>query len=172
MTRRSLTVVAAAAAGAGIWVLVHRLTARVPPDDEQIRALFAEMVKAVGEKRVGDAVVGLSERFQGEGTDKRGVKQIILAHVMRGDWVSVTISDPQVEVHGDSADAAFDVVMARNVKGQGLAALLPSEATANRITCRLEREEGVWRVVTATRKELTLSEILDGADGAEMGQPP
>jgi hypothetical protein len=169
MTRRTLAVVAAVAAGAGTLMLVRRLDASPPPDEEQIRALFADAVKAVEEKRVGDAVAGLSERFQGEGTDKRGVKQIILAHVMRGSWVSVTISGLQVDVTGDSADAAFDVIMARSTKSGGLASLLPNDATVNRITCRLEREEDGWRVVTATRRQITLDDLTGGA-GAD--EPP
>ena len=169
MTRRTLAIVAAVAAGAGALMLIRRLNTSPPPDEEQIRMLFADMAKAVEEKRIGDAVTCLSERFQGEGTDKRGVKQIILAHVMRGDWVSVTISGLEVEVHGDSADAVFDAVLARNVKGKGVGSLLPSEGTVNRITCHLEREEDGWRVVTASRREVSLRDL---AGDAGEGEPP
>ena len=100
MTRRSLFLIGAIATGVAVWAVVHKLSSRPVSDEEAIRAMFVEAVKAAEEKRVGDAVTVLSERFRGEGTDKQGVKRMILAHVMRGTWVSLTISDMRIQVSG------------------------------------------------------------------------
>ncbi len=162
MTRRGIAILGVFAAGATAWFAARHLVARPQSDEEQIRALFTAAAKAAEEKRVSDAVAGLSERFEAEGLDKREVKQVIAAHVLRGDWVSVTLTDPQIEVKGDTAEAVLDVVMARSGSG-GLSGVLPADATANRITCRLEREDQGWRVVHAKRRPIGVGELLDGA---------
>lgn len=162
MTRRAV-VVAAAALAVGAAVAVAARLAREPPsDEERIRGLFLAAARAVEEKRVGDAVEAVSARFHGEGLDRRGVKQVIAAHVLRGQWLSVTVAGTQVRVDGDAAEARVDVVMARSGKGARLADLLPEQASASRFGCRLEREEGEWRVVTASRRPITLAEALAG----------
>jgi hypothetical protein len=163
MSRRAfLAAVAAVLAGAVGVAVVRRLVARRPSDEERIKAIFLDAARAVEEKRIGDAVEGVSERFQGDGLGKREVKQLIAAQVLRGEWVSVTVAGVRVRAEGDSAEATADVVMARSGKGKSIADLLPAEATANRIESRLAREEGDWRVVSATRRPITLAEALAG----------
>jgi|GEM_PF-1004614 len=163
MSRRAfLVTVGALLAGAVGWAVVRRLGARPPSDEELINALFLDAARAVEEKRVSDAVRGVSERFQGDGLGKHEVKQIIAAHVLRGEWVSVTVAGTRLRVGGDAAEATADVVMARSGKGRSLSDLLPAEASANRIACRLAREEGEWRVVAARRRPISLAEALAG----------
>ena len=136
---------------------------REPPShEERIRALFLQAARAVEEKRVSDAVEAVSERFRGEGLDKRGLKQLIAAQVFRGEWVSVTVAGTRVRLEGDAAEAVVDVVMARSGKGARLGDLLPEQASASRITSRLEREKGDWHVVEARRRPITLAEALAG----------
>jgi hypothetical protein len=109
-------------------------------------------------------VQAVSERFQGEGLDKRGVKQLLAAHVLRGTWVSVTITAAKVEVEGDAARAVVDVLMSRSGKGKPLTALLPEEATVHRISSRLEREEGSWRITAADWRPISLEEAMAGPE--------
>ncbi len=158
--RRVAFAVLALAGGALGWAALHRLLARPPDDEEQIRALFASAARAVEARRVSDAVEGVSERFQGDGLSKREVKQLIAAQAFRGEWVSVTISGARVQVDGDAADAVVHVVLARGGRGRSLADLLPADASASRLTCRLEREDGAWRVVSASRQPIALAEAL------------
>jgi hypothetical protein len=161
--RRTVLAVALAllAAAAG-WAMFRWLAAPPPSDEEKIRSLFLDAARAVEEKRVSDAVRAVSERFEGDGLDKRSVKQIIALHVLRGEWVSVTVAGVRPQVDGDAASAVVDVVMARSGKGRSLADLLPAEASANRIECRLVRESGEWRVVSARRRPISLAEALAG----------
>jgi hypothetical protein len=144
-------------------VLLFRVSIRPPSDETRIRALFDDAARAAEEKRIGDAVAGISERFAGQGLDRRGVKQLVAWHVLRGEWLSVSISGAEVRVDGDAARATVDAVLARAAgKGKAVGALLPGEATAHRFDCRLEREEGEWRVVSAEWRPIGLAEALAG----------
>jgi hypothetical protein len=160
--RRLVLAAAALAAVALVAVVASRLLAEPPSDEEQIRAIFADAARAAEEKRVGDAVAAVSERFRGEGLDRAGVKQLVAFHALRGTWVSVTVAGVEVAVAGDAADATVDLVTARGGAGKALRDLLPGEASAHRVACRLEREDGGWRVVSATWRPIGLGEALAG----------
>jgi hypothetical protein len=163
MTRRTV-LVAAAVSTAAIAAIVALRVGREPPSDEaRIRALFDDAARAAEEKRVGDAVDGVSERFRGGGLDRHGVKQLVAWHVLRGEWVSVSIAGARIAVAGDGARANVDAVLARGGgKGKALEALVPGEATAHRFACRLEREPDGWRIVEADWRAIGLSEALAG----------
>ncbi len=163
MSRRAAVVtLGVLLAGALGWAAFRKLAARPPSDEEAIGAIFLDAARAVEEKRVSVAVRGVSERFRGDGLDKRELKQLIAANALRGEWVSVTVAGTRVQVDGDAARATVDVVMARSGKGRALADLLPAEASASRIACELAREEGEWRVVSARRRPISLAEALAG----------
>jgi hypothetical protein len=162
LSRRAAGAVVALIAGLVGATAVRLLAARPRPSDEdQIRSLFSDAALAVEQKRVSDAVAAASERFAGDGLDKRELKRLIASQVLRGEWVSVTVAGSRVRAQGDVAEAVVDVVMARSGPGR-LADLAPADASASRITCRLEREEGSWRVVAAARRPLSLPEVLTG----------
>jgi hypothetical protein len=162
---RTAALLLAAVAVAGALALALR---RAPPGDEEVvRALFDEAAKAASERRVGDAVAGVSESFAGHGLDRRGVKQLVAFHVLRGEWVSVTVAGASIAVAGDEARANVDAVLARGAAaGKPLAALLPGEASAHRFACRLAREEGGWRVVAARWGPIDLAAALAGPPDA------
>jgi hypothetical protein len=146
-------------------VLLPRLLRHQPTDEERIRALFDDAARAAEEKRIGDAVQGVSERFEGEGgLDKAGVRRLVAAHVLRGTWVSVTVSGAKVSVQGDAARAVVDVIMSRSSKGRALADLLPEQATVHRFQLGLQREESGWRVVTASWRSISVQEAIAGPE--------
>ena len=164
MSRPALLVAALLLAAAAAAVFAPRLLRRAPTDEEQIRAIFDDAARAAEEKRIGDAVRDVSERFQGEGLDRRGVKQLVAAHVLRGSWVSVTVSGAKVAVQGPTARAAVDVILYRGGKGTPLAALLPEQATLHRFQLQLAREEDRWRVTTAAWRPISLEEAAAGPE--------
>jgi hypothetical protein len=160
--RRLAFAAAALALLGGAALLVSRLLAEPESEEDRIRAAFAEAARAAGEKRVGDAVAMVSERFRGQGLDRRGVKQLVAYHSLRGEWVSVTVSGVEVAVAGETARATVDLVLARSGAGKALADLLPAEASAWRIECGLEIEDGTWRLVEASWRQVALAEALAG----------
>ena len=161
MKRRTLLV--GAVAVAAVAVVVARRAGREPETDEdRIRALFARAATAAEARRIADVVEGVSERFAEGGLDKQGIKRLVAGMLLRGDWVAVTIAGIAVTVQEGRANANVDVITARGGKGKALAELAPQEAAAHRIACRLEREDGDWRVVGATWEAITLADALTG----------
>jgi hypothetical protein len=153
-------------------VLVAGAACRPPPSDEQrIRTLIDEAATAAEEKRVGDAVRDVSERFHGEGLDRQGVKQLVALHVFRGEWVSVAVAGAAVEASGDAGRAAVDVVLSRSGKGAPLRELLPEQATVHRFLLTLAREPAGWKVTAARWRPITLAEAADGPALAPAGSP-
>lgn len=162
LSRRAIYVLVALVAVAAVLV-AWRLLRAPPSDEEAIRALFEGAAQAASERRVSDAVEPVSERFRGHGLDRRGVKQLVAFHVLRGEWVSVSIAGVRIAVEGDSARANVDAVLARGSGGgKSLASLLPGEASAHRFSCRLEREDDGWRIVEAAWRAVDLRDALAG----------
>jgi hypothetical protein len=163
MSRRTLAVTAAVAVlAAGIWRFAGR---REPPpsDEELIRAAFAAAAQAASDRRPGDVMKVVSDRFQGGGLSAREVRQVVVVRTLRAAWASVTVAGAEVAVDGDRAPANLDVVLAgASGKGKGIADLLPGEASAYRFRCGLEREADGWRVVTAEWAPVSLTEALQG----------
>jgi hypothetical protein len=151
--------VALIAGGALLWGRLRRAPAS---DEERICALLEDAARAVEERRVSDAIAGVSERFAASGLDRRAVKQLVAFHVLRGEWVSVSVSSPRVRVGGDRARANVDAVLSRGARGKALTALLPGEASVHRFAFRLEREPDGWRVVEATWRPVDLAEAVAG----------
>jgi hypothetical protein len=163
MARRYVLLFLLVLAAAGGLVLARALR-HEPGDEEQIRALFDDAARAAEEKRIGDAVRGVSERFDAQGMDKRGVKQLIALHVLRGSWVTVTVAGAKVDVQGDAARAVVDAVMARSGKGTPVAQLVPEQATAYRFDVHLAREQDGWRATHATWSPISLEEAVAGPE--------
>jgi hypothetical protein len=159
---RRLAIAAGLVALLGGAFLLSRLLSEPPGAEERIRAAFAEAARAAEEKRVGDAVAIVSERFRGQGLDRQGVKQLVAYQALRGQWVSVTVAGAQIAVEGETARAIVDLVLARSGAGKAISDLLPAEASAWRLDCGLELEEGDWRVVEATWRSVALAEALAG----------
>jgi len=138
-------------------------------DDARIRRIFVEAATAAEEKRIGDAVKDVSERFRSGDLDRDGVRQIVAGVVMRGGWRSAWVTGSTVRVDGDRAAAVVDVALARTAGKPSLAALAQAEASVYRVDVRLEREGEGWRVVAAGWKPVEIGEALAGPP--EPGDP-
>jgi hypothetical protein len=148
---------------AAVVLGVRWLRRERPSEEERVKALFTAAALAAEERRTAELLEPISARFSGpDGLDQQGVKRFLLAMVLRGEWVAVQVAGIAVAVEGDRARATVDVVTARSGKGRAVADLLPQEAAAHRIACRLERESGDWRIVGAAWTPITLGEALAG----------
>ncbi len=135
-----------AAAGA---LLAVRLLRHPPTDEQRIREIFDRAARAVEEKRAGDVVADVSERFQGQGMGRRELKQFVALETLRGSWNAVLPVGAQVDVQGDRALAVVEVALVRGGQGEGVVARLPEAANTWRIDAVLDREKDGWKVVEA-----------------------
>jgi hypothetical protein len=152
----------------GLFVAIAAAAVALPAcsrkqsDEEQIRSLFVDAARAAEEKRPGDVVRAVADDFVGEGLDKRGVKQLVALHLLRGSWVGVTISGDAIIVRGDTARAVVDVVMVRSGKGRALAELLPEQATVHRFSLELRKESEGWRATSGAWRPISLEDAVAG----------
>ena len=143
----------------GALVAIRALRAE-PSDEDQIGALFEQASRAVEEKRPGDAMAAVSERFQGQEMGYRELKQFITFQALRGSWNAVLPVAARVKVEGDRAEAVVDAALVRGGKGEGIAARLPEAGDTWRIDAVLEREKDGWKVVSARWRRITAAEGL------------
>ena len=134
-----------------------------PTDEDQIRDLFEQAAKAVEEKRPGDAMAAVSERFRGQEMGYRELKQFITFQALRGSWNAVLPVAARVNVAGDRAEAVLDAVLVRGGQGGGIVARLPEAGDTWRIDAVLEREKDGWKVVSARWRRITAAEGLSGS---------
>jgi hypothetical protein len=120
-----------------------------PSDEDRIRALLDRASRAVEEKRPGDLMEAVSERFQGEGMGRRELHQFVTSNTLRGSWNAVIPVATRVQVDGDRAEAVVDVALVRGGRGEGIAGRLPEAGDTWRVEAGLEREKVGWRVVSA-----------------------
>jgi len=162
ISRNLAIFVLVALAAVGSVVAIRALRAG-PTDEERIRALFEQAALAVEEKRPGDAMAGVSERFHGQGMGYRELKQFITFQALRGSWNAVLPVAARVQVAGDRAEAVVDAALVRGGQGAGVVARLPEAGDTWRIDASLEREKDGWKVVSARWRRITAAEGLTGS---------
>jgi hypothetical protein len=161
--------IAAVAVALVAAVCLLRRPARLGPE-ERIRAMLDEAAHAAEQRKVKEVVAVLSDRFEGGGEGARAgrdeVRRLLAFELLRGEWVSVTVSSARVIVDGRKARANVDAVLSRATdRTRGLASLLPGEASVHRFHLDLDEEEpGSWRVVSGSWRQIGLEEALSGPE--------
>lgn len=146
---RTLVVAFLVALVTGGALLAWRGLRAGPSDEDRIRALLDRASRAVEEKRPGDLMEAVSERFQGEGMGRRELHQFVTYNTLRGSWNAVIPVATRVKLDGDRAEAVVDVALVRGGRGEGIAGRLPEAGDTWRLEAGLEREKEGWRVVSA-----------------------
>lgn len=169
MSSRVKTVAIVAISALAAIVLVKLLLpARPRGPEERIRAMFDAVAKAAQEREVDEVVEVLSERFTARNAEwhasRDEIRRLIGLELLRGQWVRVGISSAEIVVDGKRAKASVDALLSRSEdRGKGLGALLPGEASVHRFGLDLEEEQdGEWRVVSGTWRQIGLDEALAG----------
>jgi hypothetical protein len=162
----ALAAVAVAALVGAVWLL--RGSRPVEPE-ERIRAMFQEAAHAAEQRKVSEVVEVLSQRFEGGGQGQRATRddarRLLAFELLRGQWISVTISSAQVIVDGPRARANVDAVLSRAAdRSKGVASMLPGEASVHRFSLELEEEDGRWRVVSGEWRQIGIEEALSGPE--------
>jgi hypothetical protein len=135
---------------------------RASTDEELIRQVFARAAKAAEERRIGDVVADVSERFRAGDLDRDGARRVAAGVILRGGWLSASVSGSTVRVEGDRAAAVVDVVLARGTGRPSLSALVPGEASVHRFRVRLAHEAEGWKITQASWRPVELSQALAG----------
>ena len=161
MSRPAWLIVLLVLAALAAFLTAHWVGGR-PSDEDRIRTLIHDAARAADEKRAGDVVRGLSDRFEGQGLDQRAARQLVAFHLLRGTWVSATVAGEKIAVQGDRARAVVDVLLSRGGEAKPLPGLLPDTATVQRFDLRLEREADGWKVTSATWRRASLEEAAAG----------
>ena len=149
-----VSVLAAAVAGI-VWLV---LPARPTSAEERIRTRSRRRPgggEAQGGRRGGGALRAVHRQGEGERASRDEVRRMLALELLRGAWVSVTISSAEVIVDGSRARANVDALLSRaEDRTKGLASLLPGEASVHRFSVDLEEEAGKWRVVSGTWRQI------------------
>lgn len=154
MDNRRVAALAIAALGAALalWILWPKK----PADDQALIAqAVAEMAQKAGERDVGGILERVSERYVGEGGNKRELKGYLLGYLLRSEVVTALPANLQFSEppRDGKAKVAFVVLLARK-PAQKAEDLRDEELVgSHRIEAGVEKEDGVWRVVTATRRD-------------------
>ncbi|HLL04684.1 MAG TPA: hypothetical protein VK539_29130 [Myxococcaceae bacterium] len=134
-----------------------------PPVQEAITRKIIEMTRAAEQKDVSGVMDGVSDRFKsGQGWGKDQVKGVLVAQVLRGQWLRIFHTDLEVtEVSPTQGDFSVRFIFARSDAQQ--LEQLGQDAVLNawQVEGTFEKEQdGQWRVVVARNRRLEPSELF------------
>lgn len=131
-----------AAAAAGVLLLV---ACGQEPAEERLRKRVANMEEALEQREPGTFMEGVADNFIGEGgLDRRGLRGLLAAQMMRNAQVSAVLGPLDIQLQGDQARLAFDVVVTGGAGG-----FLPERAQAYRVESGWRDGDDGWQVVEA-----------------------
>jgi hypothetical protein len=134
-----------------------------PTVQEAITRKIIQMTRAAEQKDIGTVMEGVSERFKsGQGWSKQQVKGVLVAQVLRGQWVRIFHTGLDVtEVSPTRGDFSVKFIFARS-EAQELEQLArESVINAWLVEGSFEKEQdGEWRVVAARNRQLDPSELF------------
>lgn len=151
--------VALVAAGA-VLVLWPR---EEPGVEEAVRRRIVELTSAAERKEMGDLMDGVSERFRsGEGWGRQEVKGVLLARVLRGEWVRIFTTDLEVrEVSPSQGDFKVKFIFGRSQAEKLEDLSRDAVLNAYMIEGTFEKEQdGEWRVVKANHRPLGPADLF------------
>ncbi|MFP2934248.1 hypothetical protein ACLESO_55840 [Pyxidicoccus sp. 3LG] len=136
-----------------------------PSVQEAITRVVIEMTRAAEEKDVGGVMEHVSERFRSEGGggwDKRQVRGVLTAQVLRGQWVRVFMTNLEVqEVSPTQGDFQVRFIFGRSQAERVEDLAADSVLNAYLIEGAFEKEEdGEWRVVRAKQRAINPTDLL------------
>ncbi|MGC4117938.1 MAG: hypothetical protein QM765_26000 [Myxococcales bacterium] len=159
-TRR---VAAIAVVGLGALLALFLLWPKQPADDQAlIGRAITDMAKKAAERDVNGILEHVSERYAGEGGDKRELKRYLLGYLMRSEVVTALPANLQFlsEPKDGKARIRLVVLLARK-PAQKVEDLRTEELIgSHRIEADMEKEDGVWRAVNATRRDASPKDWL------------
>lgn len=143
-------------------LLVWLLRPKAPRSDEElIRDSIDRMAAATQKKDVSAIAEEVSERYHGEGGDKRELKTYLLAFLMRGEFVRAIPARVQISLTSESAaEVSLVVVLARgDVKGEQ--DLRPELVVGtHKMDAHFAKEGDQWRVIDARGRDAAARDLF------------
>ncbi|HKD40671.1 MAG TPA: hypothetical protein VKB87_10330 [Myxococcaceae bacterium] len=161
LSRSKLFAVLVVALAAAVVVLLWPKGSQAS-SEELIRQKVIKMARAAEKKDVSYIMEQISERFTfDEGGSKRDLHQLLVAELMRGNWLRVFAVDLAVTVTSPST-ASFS---GKFIFGRSNAATLKelakeSELSSYAIEAKLEKERDDWKFVSAKHRSIDPAEFL------------
>ena len=129
-------------------VLPLALCAPEPTPEEAVRAVIRRTAEACEERRLGDAMEGISDTYRDQdGLAKKQLFGLLFREFARDGRLGVILGPIQVEMADDRARANF---VAAFGESEGLLSL-PGEADALQFELDLALEDGDWRITWHSR---------------------
>lgn len=136
----------------GLFVLFGE---RAPSGEEaRVAQVLSAMEKAASSREVRKVMAHVSEHYQGEAGTRKELEAWLKVLMLRAGNAEAAIIRQQIEVEGVAATADLSVVLS----GRGHSGR--QELGGYRIQLGLEREQGDWRVVTASWRPAGTRELL------------
>jgi hypothetical protein len=154
--RLQIGLVALVAATILAWFLWPR---HPPTDEELIRADIADMATHAEKKELGSLMEHISDRYSGEGGSKDELRAELAGYLFGAEGVAVVVRHLEVEVDHDQAHVKMVVLLLRGKAGEGEAIRPELIVGSHRIEADFVREKS-WRVLRASRKEVSPAELL------------
>lgn len=158
--RRILWVLLALGIGVGVVLLWPEEPLST---EEQVRRQIVQMSGAARERQVGDVMDAVSESFRSDtgGWDKKALRSVIAAHLLRGNYLRIftdvraldAVSLSQVEAEVNLYFARSEVTELEQLAAQ-------SVVSAWKIRATFVREDGGWRVTRASHQRLESLELF------------
>lgn len=134
-----------------------------PSVQEAITRKIVQMTRAAEHKDLGTLMDGVSDRFKsGQGWTKDQVRGILVAQVLRGQWVRIFHTGLEVtEVSPTQGDFSVRFIFARSEAQEVEQLARESVINAWLVEGTFEKEQdGEWRVVTARNRQLDPTELF------------
>jgi hypothetical protein len=151
------------ALGCALLLALGACSGGVADPEQEIRALLTELERASRENDIRALKGRVSERYSdAEGRAKSEIDGLIAAHYLRGGTVYLLLHLRELEL-ADESSARADVLagMAR-VAIESFARLRQARGDAYVFDLALAREDGEWRVTSASWEPAALEDLLPG----------
>jgi hypothetical protein len=133
------------------------------PVQEAITRKIVEMTRAAEQKDVGELMEDVSERFKsGEGWGKEQMRGVLVAQVLRGQWVRLFNIGLEVkEVSPTRGDFEVKLIFGRSQADWLEELARESVINAWLVEGSFEKEQdGEWRLVSARHRPLSRAELF------------
>lgn len=119
-----------------------------PSPEEAVRNVIRGTAQACEERRLGEAMAGISERYRDhDGLGKQELHGLLFREFARQGRLGVVLGPIDVEVNGARAQAHFSAVFAESPR----LLAIPQDADALRFEVDLANEGGTWRITSHVR---------------------